>query len=132
MKTTFFHVTPVENLQSIMKNGLQPQIGDRSEQCGEKTKAIYLFHSLEDVDNALYNWLGECFLPDIDLAILQIEIPEDFPIIMQKDSNGDIFFESVCYEEIPAEHITKIYDEMYKSETFADFLDIYKQEFKEL
>lgn len=113
-ESTFFHVTPVENLQSILGNGLQPQIGERSKQCGEETKAIYLFHSLEDVDNALSNWLGECFPEDIDLAILQIDVPDGFPVITEKDSNGDDFFESICLEPIPVDYISAIYDETYQ------------------
>lgn len=113
-KNRYFHVTPMKNLEDILQSGLQPQIGERSKQCGEETKAIYLFHSLEDVDNALLNWLGECFPEDIDLAILQIDVPDGFPIITEKDSNGDDFFESVCLEPIPVDYISAIYDETYQ------------------
>lgn len=110
----YFHVTPIENLESILQNGLLPMIGERSIECNEHQKAIYLFHSISDMDNALLNWLGECFPDDIGLAILQIDIPDEFPIVTEKDSNGDDFFESICLEPIPVDYISAIYDEAYK------------------
>ena len=110
----YFHVTPMENLEGILQNGLQPMIGERSIDCNENKKAIYLFHSISDMDNALLNWLGECFPEDIDLAILQIDVPDGFPITTEKDSNGDDFFESVCLEPIPVDYISAIYDETYE------------------
>ena len=110
----YFHVTPMENLEGILQNGLQPMIGERSIDCNENKKAIYLFHSISDMDNALLNWLRECFPEDIDLAILQIDVPDGFPITTEKDSNGDDFFESVCLEPIPVDYISAIYDETYQ------------------
>lgn len=110
----YFHVTPIENLESILQNGLLPMLGERSIDCNENKKAIYLFHSIADMDNALLNWLGECFPEDIDLAILQIDVPDGFSVITEKDSNGDDFFESVCLEPIPVDYISAIYDETYQ------------------
>ena len=52
----YFHVTPMENLEGILQNGLQPMIGEQSIDCNENKKAIYLFHSISDMDNALLNW----------------------------------------------------------------------------
>lgn len=112
-KNRYFHVTPMGNLESILQNGLLPMMGERSIDCNEHQKAIYLFRSITDMDNALLNWLGECF-EDIDLVILQIDVPDGFPITTEKDSNGDEFFESVCLEPIPVDYISAIYDEAYQ------------------
>ena len=40
----FFHVTPTRNLPRILVEGLQPQVGARSEQLGEGF-GIFLFES---------------------------------------------------------------------------------------
>ncbi len=112
----FFHVTPKQNLNSILANGLIPQIGKRSEDIGESQEAIYLFPNFEEMDNALANWLGECFIDDDeeeDLIILQIDLPEGFPVRREVDSNGDLFYEAYCTCDISEEHITAVYDEEY-------------------
>lgn len=67
----FYHVTPVENLESIFEYGLIPLKDARSIACGEVDPAVYLFESLEDVDSALASWLGE-ELEDIPLAVLEV------------------------------------------------------------
>ena len=56
-----YHVTRESDLPSIMRDGLVPNIGPRSAEIGERRQAVFLFRSLEDMDNALYNWLGERF-----------------------------------------------------------------------
>lgn len=43
----YFHVTPMDNLKSILKNGLIASIGERSEDCGESFPAIWLFPDYE-------------------------------------------------------------------------------------
>ncbi|GCD54288.1 hypothetical protein [Acetobacter pasteurianus] len=65
-----FHVTPAENLPSIMRNGLEPRIGPRSEDLSEKYKAIYLFPNVEAMENALANWMAEAFDDDETLAVI--------------------------------------------------------------
>lgn len=53
-----YHVTSRRNLKSIMKNGLEPRIPEDYGENGD-TKGVYLFKTLEDTENALFNWLGE-------------------------------------------------------------------------
>ena len=69
-----FHVTPAENLPSIMRNGLEPRIGPRSEDLGEKYKAIYLFPNVEAMENALANCMAEAF-DDETLAVIHVSLP---------------------------------------------------------
>lgn len=72
-----WHVTPVENLQAIISEGLTPGIGPRSAELGETEAAIYCFDSPDDLQNALDNWLGEAFEEDEVLALLEIDVPAD-------------------------------------------------------
>ena len=109
----YFHVTPKQNIDSILANGLIAQIGERSEEIGESQEAIYLFPNFEEMNNALANWLGECFEDIDELIILQIDLPKGFPIYKEMDSNGDEFYEVHCTCNIPEEYITAIYDEEY-------------------
>ena len=107
----YFHVTLKQNMGSILANGLIAQIGERSKEIGESQEAIYLFPNREEMETALANWLGECFEDDDDLVILQIDLPEDFPVYREIDSNGDDFYEAYCLCDIPKDYITAIYDE---------------------
>ena len=109
----YFHVTPKDNLNSILSNGLIAQIGERSLEIGERQNAVFLFPNFEEMNDALYNWLGEAF-EDIDLIILQIDLPDDFPVYREVDSNGNDFYEAHCTCDIPEEYITAVYDESYE------------------
>lgn len=102
----FFHVTDKENLNSILQNGLIPQIGARAKEIGETAEAIYLFSDHKEMNNALYNWLGEAFdETDVgDLILIQIDFPKD------KAPKADDFYETVYYDDIPVEYMT-FYDE---------------------
>lgn len=73
----FYHVTPTENVSSIMSEGLVPQRGPLAKQM-EAGNGIYLFKTMEDVDNALSNWLGEAYEEDdVPLTLLGVELPPD-------------------------------------------------------
>lgn len=101
----FFHVTPMENVQNIMEHGLVPKIGERSGAQGEETPAIYLFPTMDDMDNALSNWLGEWFEdiygPDVELAIVKAFLPPDIYV------HYDLSVAYECYvtEPIPSQHL---------------------------
>ena len=69
-----YHVTPTRNLRSIMKNGLRPQIGDRSGQLDGEVEGIFLFPSLGDVEAAVSSWLGDEFDEDDELSLLAVDI----------------------------------------------------------
>ena len=71
--TVFYHVTPVENLDSILTHGLRPTIGDRSQEIGETDAAVYLFPSYADLVDGLGNWLGECFDDEDELVVLEVD-----------------------------------------------------------
>ena len=110
----YFHVTPRKNLESILENGLIPQIGERSSEIGEPVEAVFLFPNFDEMNNELYNWFGEEFDDDEDeLIILQIDLPDNFPVYRKLDDNGDEFYEAHCQCDIPVEYITGIYDEYY-------------------
>ena len=53
-----YHVTRRENLDSIYKNGIETRIPKDFGIDGD-IKGVYLFKTIEDTENALYNWLGE-------------------------------------------------------------------------
>lgn len=114
-KSRYYHVTPKRNIASILADGLIAQIGERSEEIGEQQEAIYLFPNVEEMNNALANWLGECFEEEEELIILQLDLPDDFPVYREVDSNGDYFYEAHCFCDIPEEYITGIYSEEYVS-----------------
>lgn len=93
-KTVFYHVTPVENLDSILTYGLHPAIGDRSQEIGETDAAVYLFPSYAHLVDGLGNWLGECFDDEDELVVLEV------------DGYGLLFFESAGYEITVIESIS--------------------------
>lgn len=80
MMNTYFHVTPISNLPSILKDGLIPQIGERSKEL-ETEERVYLFITYEDCQTALYQWLGEEFDElEEEVVSLKVELPDDFPL----------------------------------------------------
>lgn len=101
----FFHVTPMENVQNIMEHGLVPQIGERSGAQGEEAPAIYLFPTMDDMDNALSNWLGEWFEdtygPDVELAIVKAFLPPDIYVHYALS----VAYECYVTEPIPSRHL---------------------------
>lgn len=94
----YYHVTPADNLDSIMRFGLCPRIGNRASAYGEDAPKVYLFGHRKDVDNALMNWLGDEFDDDIALAVLQVECDSVV--------RGDVAYEYVCFETIAPECIS--------------------------
>jgi hypothetical protein len=53
-----YHVTRKENLASIKAKGLELNVPADYGDMGD-VKGIYLFKTIDDTENALYNWLGE-------------------------------------------------------------------------
>ena len=108
-----FHITPISNLKSILKNGIQPKIGERSSQLTsegmplESKPRVYLFPSKEDCDTALYQWLGEEFEDlEEDLVILQVNLKG-----MAFEQTCD--FEIAVLKTIKPVRIECIYDELW-------------------
>lgn len=103
-----YHVTPSENLPSILGSGLKPAIGPRSAELGEPQPFVYLFRSLQDVETALMNWLGEALEDAGELAILEIEPSATTASRLQTSSED---YEVRCDTVIPANCITRMLDE---------------------
>lgn len=102
-----YHITPVENLSSIMTDGLLPQIGDRSADLGGPEPAIYCFTSREACETALGSWLGDEFEGVDELAIIELQWP------------GDIEYSGVGYEVlikdvVPVDSFLQIYAEDWR------------------
>ena len=72
MNTTMYHVTPVQNLDAILREGIKPQIGERSLELGESNPVVYLFATVTDMEDA--QWLYECFEEDEELVVLEVYI----------------------------------------------------------
>lgn len=92
-----YHVTLESNLENIKEFGLEPRKGERSEKLGEPTPLVYLFPTLDDVETALMNWLGEefdeAYGDDCRIAILKVDV------------SGVNLTSSVEYELTTTEHI---------------------------
>jgi len=97
----YYHVTLTSNIASILENGLNPSTPDDM----EDENGVYMFRSLDDVHNALMNWLGERYEDrygeDIDLAILSI----DSRGVSNKKFNQSVGYEIMSYNRIPPEFI---------------------------
>lgn len=99
---TVYHVTTDSAWESIKTHGLRPAIGERSADLGESIQRIYLFPSEEDMDSALWNWLGECFEDEEgDLHILAVDITG-------YEVEQDVEWEMCVLHDIPASRITHL------------------------
>ena len=100
-----FHITTDDKLALILSQGLVPQIGERSAELGEATPAVYLFPTLEALEDALGGWLGECFEDEEeDLHILQVDLTD---IV----TDQEVEWELKCYEPLSADRITYLRSE---------------------
>ncbi len=100
-----YHVTTLDNYNSIFKNGLIPNIGPRSESFGELIPRIYLFPDKTTCYDALSGWLGDEFDEDDELMILQLDI-KGFK------TTSDVDYELAISEFIPANRILNTYNEL--------------------
>ena len=102
---TFYHVTLLNNLNSIMTSGLIPHIGHLATLCDETKSRVYLFPTQEDMETALSSWLGEAieaeFGEKVECCSLKIQLPDNFPI-----TEGDVEYECYCEYVIPPKYIT--------------------------
>lgn len=103
MNNVAYHVTPRANLDSICEKGLEPRTGARSLMLGELKDAIYLFPIIEDMENALSNWLGEIFEDEEALVVLEVNISE--LDIVQSEAG----YEILCFETIAVPRIKTLY-----------------------
>ncbi len=95
-----YHVTPKRNLVSIFRDGLRPQIGPRSELLGEAREMVYFFGSMQAVEDALSNWLGEA-LDDEPGAISVLAVDRSGLELV-----SDAGYELACRHLVPPENIS--------------------------
>jgi hypothetical protein len=98
-----YHVTETSKVPDILKYGLIPQIGPRSEFIGETLPSIYLFKDILDVEDAVCNWLGDEFDANVNLSLLKVFLPKN--AIIHSDIGADMY-EVVCRTPIPPENIS--------------------------
>lgn len=91
-----FHLTPSENVSSILKQGLIPQSGPRSEKVSDH--GIFLFPTMEDVEDGWSHWMETEIDDDVPLALLKVVLPEG------AEANW-MGWEVVCYDPIPPQNI---------------------------
>lgn len=109
MTHTFYHITLESNLDSILKNGLTPQIGVNSSLIGETHSQIYLFNSLSELTEALGNWLGELYNEGDRLSIFKIVLDlSDTHLIFQ---DPQTHYESYYRGVITPDMICAVFDE---------------------
>lgn len=94
-----FHMTPAHNLNHIQVEGLKAQIGARSLDIDEPSKAVYLFRTLEGAEDGLGGWFGDCFDEDETLCLLAVHLPIEIP----RDTHS---YEFIFEDDIPAAWIT--------------------------
>lgn len=98
----YYHITLAENIESICKNGLVPQIGARSVEAGESNPAVFLFRFRGDAEDSLGCWLGkwygEHYGEDWEPVIIQVRLPDDIPVF---ETGTD--WERICKVTIPPE-----------------------------
>lgn len=108
-----YHVTMDDFLSTIQLEGLKPKIGHLSESIGEENEQIYLFPSLEIMNDALLNWFGEAYeeyceefdidIDDLILHSLYVLIPLN--AIQDYLEESFVGFELVSQTPIPKELI---------------------------
>lgn len=102
-----YHVTLISNLPSILKFGIMPTIGDRSQLYGERTPRVYLFPTKEDCDTALEQWLGEQYedVPDNSLAIIKVSLENSAAV------SSDVEYEIALDQTIHPDRILNVTNE---------------------
>ncbi len=107
-----YHITRRKNLNKIRKTGLIPKVPKDYGESGDE-KAVYLFISLEEAKNALYNWLGERIEEweeeheqDYDEVCLVVDVTG----LTQKQitEEGTYFYEMIVREKIDPSRILEI------------------------
>lgn len=98
-----------------MDIGLVPKIGALSKYIDEPSEAIYLFPNRECLEDALVNWMGDIYEhleeeegESIRLALLEVDLPEDWPVYIPEGKKFRDFYEVVTYERIPAKFLKVI------------------------
>lgn len=94
---SLYHITPTENIDKILRQGLIPNVGERSKQMDDEP-GIFLFPSLLVAEDAM-NWFLDEFDEDIMLTVLEID-PDGLDI-----HPSSVEYELICKSKIPPENI---------------------------
>jgi hypothetical protein len=109
-----YHVTPASNLLSILERGLIPAIGERSKKI-EDVPYVFLFASKDDLETALYQWLGQEF-EDLDEELLFLEVD------LSKTQYQVGSFELTVSKPIASKNIVNVYNELWEKVSFDKIL----------
>lgn len=101
----YYHVTETKNVKSILKNGLKPSVGARSEKMKEKP-STFLFKHRDDAHDAVMNWLGDEH-GDAPLTLLKVKLPKTIKV--HKTSAE---YEHQVFDHIHHKHISVEPDEL--------------------
>lgn len=112
--TILYHLTPASSTPSILREGLVPQIGERSALAGETVPAIYCFADLRELDDALTNWMAEYFDEDEPLSLLRFVAGSDTAY------GGGAGYEVVVTSPIPAASLTVLYEDVWEATLIED------------
>lgn len=97
---TYYHVTTENTIHDILQYGLIPKIGKLAQSCNETKERIYLFADKNSLENAINNWLidslEEIYGDNITIYILEITLPDSFPIY----NNKNIAYEVYAHDRI--------------------------------
>lgn len=111
-----YHLTPALNVPAILREGLVPQIGERSALVGETVPAIFCFADLRELEDGLANWTADYFDEDEPLSLLRITAGGD-----TKFGEG-AGYEVVILSPISATSLTVMYEDVWE-ETLIDDAD---------
>jgi hypothetical protein len=99
----FYHVTLKKNLKSILENGLKPSKIKRGKGFEQIEPCVYLFKTIEEADDGVCNWLGDCFDENDELVLLEISELTDY-----EDDPELPLSAVICFHSIPASVIKVI------------------------
>lgn len=109
-----YHLTPASSIPSILREGLVPQIGERSALVGETAPAIYCFADLRELEDALTNWMAEYFDEDEPLSLLRFVASSD---TTYGEGAG---YEVVVTSPIPAASLAVLYEDVWDAALIED------------
>ena len=73
-------------------------------------EAIFLFTSMEAVEDAVLNWFGDEVGEEVPLGVLKVTLPDSWEENIFVDPN--VGYEAVCKAPIPPEFIQEYYTEI--------------------